>query len=83
MKIIVLWNVITCNLVDLPTYRKTLLAQYLKMESLCHFKILLQVLKLVAACSSDKFLNLYHVTRRHIPDDGNLHYVLRQSLSTY
>jgi hypothetical protein len=82
VKIIVLWNMMSRNLVDLPTYRKTLLAQNLKMESVCHFKIPFQVLKLEAACSSDKLLNLYHVTRRHIPDDGNLHCVLHQSLST-
>lgn len=73
MKIIVLWNVIPCNLVDLPTCLKTLLAQYLNMQSVCHFKIPLAVLKLEAACSSDKLLNVYHITRRHIPDEGNLH----------
>jgi hypothetical protein len=79
----VLWNVLLCNLVDLPTYRKSVLAQYLKMKSVCHFKIPLEVLNLEAACSFDKLLKLYHITRRHIPDEGNLHYMLYHSLSVY
>lgn len=74
---------IPCNLVDLPTYRKTLLAQFLKMESVCHFKIPLEILKLEAACSTDKLLNLYYITRRHIPDDAKLRHMLHHSLSVY
>jgi hypothetical protein len=56
VKIIVLWKVTLCNLVDLPTFLKDLLPQYLKMEIVRHFKTYVhaRILKLEAACSSDE-----------------------------
>ena len=70
VKIIVLWNVTPCNLVDLPTFLKDLLPQYLKMEIVRHFKTYVhaRILKLEAACSSDELVNFYQIVRRHISD---------------